>query len=233
MYIKSVLAAALLSIAISVQAHEHESAEVFHALRLELDAGESRNNESVSSWDLDGWIGGDTHKLWLKSEGEVSDHEIESSEAWALYSYNADTFWDVQAGVRYDNRPASVAYFVTGVTGLMPFFVETEAHAFVSDEGDVSARLHLECDWLLTQKLIAQPYFEINAFAQEVKELEIGSGLSDTKLGLQLRYEITRKFAPYIAVEYERLYGDTADYANRRGEDSSDSTIKAGVRLLF
>ncbi|HNI38577.1 MAG TPA: copper resistance protein B, partial [Pseudomonadales bacterium] len=79
----------------------------------------------------------------------------------------------------------------------------------------------------------AQPYFEMNAFAQEVKELEVGSGLSDTKLGLQLRYEITRKFAPYIAVEYERLYGDTADYANSRGENSGDSTIKAGVRLLF
>jgi copper resistance protein B len=233
MYIKSVLAAALLSIAISVQAHEHESAEVFHALRLEIDAGESRENESVAIWDLDGWIGGDTHKLWLKSEGTVSDHETENSEAWALYSYNADTFWDLQAGVRYDNRPASVGYFVAGATGMLPFFIDTEVHTFVSDEGDVSARLHIERDWLLTQKFIAQPYFEMNAFAQEVKALEVGSGLSDTKLGLQLRYEITRKFAPYIAVEYERLYGDTADYANQRGEDSGDSTIKTGVRLLF
>ena len=231
MRIKNMMVMLLLLVVATAQAHEHDA--IFHALRLEIDAGESRENESVAIWDLDGWIGGDTHKLWLKSEGTVSDHETENSEAWALYSYNADTFWDVQAGVRYDNRPASVAYFVTGVTGLMPFFVETVAHAFVSDAGDVCAHLHLECDWLLTQKLIAQPYFEINAFAQEVKELEIGSGLSDTKLGLQLRYEITRKFAPYIAVEYERLYGDTADYAHRRGEDSGDSTIKAGVRLLF
>ena len=231
MHIKTLLSVLLVFVVSTAQAHEHDT--IFHALRLELDAGESRNNESVSSWDLDGWIGGDTHKLWLKSEGEINNHNTSKSETWALYSYNADAFWDVQAGVRYDNRPASVAYFVTGVTGLMPFFVETEAHAFVSDEGDVSARLHLERDWLLTQKLIAQPYFEMNVFAQEVKELEIGSGLSDTKLGLQLRYEITRKFAPYIAVEYERLYGDTADYANRRGEDSGDSTIKAGVRLLF
>ncbi|HNE27255.1 MAG TPA: copper resistance protein B, partial [Pseudomonadales bacterium] len=152
---------------------------------------------------------------------------------WALYSYNVDTFWDLQAGLRYDNHPANTTYFVVGAIGMMPYFVEMEAHAFVSDEGDVSARLHVERDWLLTQKLIAQPYFEMNAFAQEVKELEVGSGLSDTKLGLQLRYEITRKFAPYIAVEYERLYGDTADYANSRGENSGDSTIKAGVRLLF
>mgnify|MGYP002079677325 FL=1 len=116
---------------------------------------------------------------------------------------------------------------------MLPFFVETEAHGFVSDEGDISARLHLERDWLLTQKIIAQPYFEMNAFAQEVKALEVGSGLSDAKLGLQLRYEITRKFAPYIAVEYERSYGETVDYAKRRGEDDSDSTITAGVRLLF
>lgn len=231
MHIKTLLPVLLVFVVSTAQAHEHDA--IFHALRLELDAGESRNNESVSSWDLDGWIGGDTHKLWLKSEGEVREHAMTRSETWALYSYNVDTFWDLQAGLRYDNHPANTTYFVVGAIGMMPYFVEMEAHAFVSDEGDVSARLHVERDWLLTQKLIAQPYFEMNAFAQEVKELEVGSGLSDTKLGLQLRYEITRKFAPYIAVEYERLYGDTADYANRRGEDSGDSTIKAGVRLLF
>ncbi len=231
MRIKNMIVMLLLLVVATAHAHEHDA--IFHALRLEIDAGESRENESVANWNLNGWIGGDTHKLWLKSEGTVSDHETESSEAWALYSYNAATFWDLQAGVRYDNRPASVAYFVAGVTGMLPFFVETEAHGFVSDEGDISARLHLERDWLLTQKIIAQPYFEMNAFAQEVKALEVGSGLSDAKLGLQLRYEITRKFAPYIAVEYERSYGETVDYAKRRGEDDSDSTITAGVRLLF
>ena len=210
-----------------------EEPQVFHALRLELDAGESRNNESVSSWNLDSWIGGDDNKLWLKSEGEVVSGDTEHSENWAMYSRNIGTFWDAQAGLRYDNKPESVTYFVAGFTGLAPYHFETEAHLFVSDEGDVSFRLREENDFLLTQKLILQPYLELNAYAQDVKALDVGSGLSDAKIGLQLRYEITRKFAPYIEVSYGTLLGETADIADRNSKHQSDSTITAGVRLMF
>ena len=61
----------------------------------------------------------------------------------------------------------------------------------------------------------------------------MGSGLSDANIGLQLRYEITRKIAPYIEVSYESLYGKTADIADAKGEHTSDSTITAGIRLMF
>lgn len=231
MFTKSIWLILLLPFAAAVNAHEDTT--VFHAFRLELDAGESRDNESVANWNLDGWLGGDHHKLWLKSEGEQGDHDTESSESWALYSYNLDTFWDVQAGVRYDNRPTSTTYFAAGVTGLAPYFIETEAHLFASDDGDVSARLHLERDWLLTQQLILQPFLELNVFAQEVDELETGAGLADMTAGLQLRYEVTRKFAPYVEISVDRLFGDTADMAEDNGGHRSDTAITAGVRLLF
>lgn len=223
----------LLLLPVPVAANAHEDAGVFHAFRLELEAGESRHGESVAGWDLDGWIGGDNHKLWLKSEGEVSDHDTESSDTWLMYSRNVATFWDAQAGVRYDNRPESTAYVVAGFAGLAPYFVETEAHLFVSEDGDVSARLHVERDWLLTQKLILQPYLELNAFAQDVKTLDTGSGLSDAGIGLQLRYEITRKIAPYVEVGYSRLYGETADIAAVNGDETRDTIITAGLRLLL
>ena len=38
----------------------------------------------------------------------------------------------------------------------------------------------------------------------------IGSGLSDARLGLRLRYEIGRQFAPYIGVVWTRRFGATA-----------------------
>ena len=211
----------------------HDGTTTYHAFRMELDAGESRDNTSVANWDLDGWIGGDKHKLWLKSEGEMADHDTEQSETWALYSYNLATFWDAQAGIRYDNQPESTNYVVAGLTGLAPYYFETEAHLFVSEEGDFSFRLREENDFLLTQKLILQPYLELNVYAQDVKELEVGSGLSDVSLGLQLRYEITRKIAPYVEVSYGRVFGDTADYANSNGEDRNDSSVTAGIRLMF
>ena len=163
----------------------------------------------------------------------MADHDTEQSETWALYSYNLATFWDAQAGIRYDNQPESTNYVVAGLTGLAPYYFETEAHLFVSEEGDFSFRLREENDFLLTQKLILQPYLELNVYAQDVKELEVGSGLSDVSLGLQLRYEITRKIAPYVEVSYGRLFGDTADYANSNGEDRNDSSVTAGIRLMF
>ena len=47
---------------------------IYHAVSLELDSGaSSASNQTVSSWDLSGWIGGDTNKLWIKSEGELEN----------------------------------------------------------------------------------------------------------------------------------------------------------------
>ncbi|HSC76287.1 MAG TPA: copper resistance protein B [Pseudomonadales bacterium] len=226
------LLVSILMLSPVVSAHDHD-ATIFHAVRLEMDAGESRDNESVANWDLDGWIGGDDNKLWLKSEGAVVGHNTQTSEHWAMYSRNIDTFWDMQAGVRYDNKPESTSYFVAGFTGLAPYHFETEAHLFASDDGDVSFRLREENDFLFTQKLILQPFLELNIYAQDVKELDVGSGLSNANIGLQLRYEITRKFAPYIEVSYDSLYGGTADMADAKGEHTSDSAIVAGVRFMF
>jgi copper resistance protein B len=227
------LSLCLLLLTLSSAIHAHDDMPQFHAFRLELDAGEDRDNESIANWNLDGWVGGDDNKLWLKSEGAVVGHNTETSENWAMYSRNIATFWDAQAGVRYDNKPESTAYFVAGFTGLAPYHFETEAHFFASQDGDVSFRLREENDFLLTQKLILQPFLEFNVFAQDVRDLDVGSGLSDANIGLQLRYEITRKIAPYIEISYENLYGKTADIADANGEHTSDSTITAGIRLIF
>lgn len=234
MFTKQVLAFfnMMLLASLSFAAGEHEE-EVFHAFTLEASAGENRDNASLRSWDLDGWIGTDDNKLWIKSEGFEADHQTESSENWLLYSRNVATFWDAQIGVRDDNRPESTSYFVAGINGLAPYYFETQAHLFVSQEGDVSLRIREENDFLFTQKLILQPYVEVNIFAQDVKELDVGSGLSEASIGMQLRYEITRKFAPYLEISYEKLYGGTADIAITNGEDRSDNTVTAGFRLMF
>lgn len=202
--------------------HDHGSS-LYHAFTLQADHG-AGNDEHNERWDLDGWIGGDIHKLWIKSEGETEDHQTHRSENWLLYSRNVDTFWDLQTGLRYDDQPESVAYGVIGFNGLAPYGFETEAHLFISDEGDVSARLHIENNLLLTQQWVLKPYAEWNLFTQEVDELGADKGVSDTELGLQLRYEVTRKFAPYMDLRHERDLGDDKD---------SDTIISAGLRLMF
>lgn len=211
--------------------HLHEST-VFDSFRLETDSGIGRHG-SASSWDLDGWIGGDTNKLWLKAEGEVNDGETHQSEFWALYSRNISTFWDSQVGVRYDIDPTSQAYAVAGFDGLAPYYFETEFHFFLSDKGDVSARLREENDILITQRLIAQPYGELNFFAQDVEDDDVGAGLSKLEFGIQTRYEITRKFAPYLDVRYEQNVGETSLIARQQGDDRGEVIASLGLRLEF
>jgi copper resistance protein B len=239
--IKTLLMASCLTLSLAMPALAEDMAhdmqkehggQIFHMFRLETDTGVNRG-ESISSWDLDGWIGSDEDKLWLKSDGEHSEGQLEEAEVWALYSRNIDTFWDVQAGIRYDFEPESTAYLTLGFEGLAPYYFDTEAHLFVSEHGDVTARLRREGDILFTQKLILQHYFEVNLSAQDVPEQDIGAGLSDGKIGLQTRYEFTRKFAPYIDVHYGRKFGETASIAKNDGEDKDELVGAIGLRLMF
>ena len=213
-------------------AHEHGGG-IFHMFRLETDAGSNSKGDPVQSWDLDGWVGTDENKLWLKSEGERKDSKLESAEFWALYSRNIATFWDAQAGIRYDDKPKSTTYLTLGFNGLAPQWFETEAHLFISEHGDVTARLRQENDFLLTQKLILQPYVEVNLSAQDVHEQDIGAGVVDGQIGLQTRYEFTRKFAPYVDVHYGRKFGETSSIAKSHGEDNDELVGSVGLRLMF
>jgi len=207
----------------------------FHAFTLETDygVGSENSDESIATWDLDGWIGGDYNKLWLKSEGELLDGKSEQAEFWAMYSRNISTFWDAQVGIRYDVRPEDLTYLVLGFDGLAKYFFETEAHLFVSDQGDFSARIRQENDFLITQRAIIQPYLEINLFAQDVEEQEVGAGLADGEIGIQTRYEITREFAPYLDLRYERKFGETSSIAKSNGQDIDNFIASVGLRLMF
>lgn len=216
----------------AADAHHDHGGQTFHAFTLETDYGGS-DSGAIATWDVDGWIGGDNDKLWLKSEGERADGTLESAEFWALYSRTIATFWDAQIGLRHDTRPQSTSYAVLGVQGLAPYFFETETYALLSDEGDVSTRIHVENDLLLTQKLILQPHAELNIFAQDVPDQDIGAGFSNGEIGVQTRYEFTRKIAPYIDLRYERKFGETSSIAKHNGEDTDNAVASIGLRLMF
>ncbi len=238
MHIKTLLlASCLITTPAWAQDMEHDmkkehGGQIFHMFRLEADTG-LNSGDSVSSWDLDGWVGTDEDKLWLKSEGERHQGTLEGAEFWAMYSRNIATFWDAQVGIRYDAQPESTTYLTVGFNGLAPHWFETEAHLFVSEHGDVSARLREENDFLITQKLVLQPYLEVNLSARDVPEQDVGAGIVDGKIGLQTRYEFTRKFAPYVDVHYGRKFGETSSIAKSNGEDNDELTGSVGLRLMF
>lgn len=184
-------------------------------------------------WHVDGWIGGDSERVWVRSDGKIEDGRAEDAELQLLYGWNVHPFWDVLLGVRQDFEPDGETYLAAGVTGLAPYFFETDATAFLSAEGDLSARFEQSIDIPLTQKLIAEPHAELDLFAQDVPERGIGAGFSGIEAGLQLRYEITRKFAPYADLVWERALGETASIARGRGEDVEHITLHVGVGAWF
>jgi copper resistance protein B len=216
----------------STPAWAMEESMTLHLVRGEID-GTRIDDADVVNWEGEAWIGGDRNKLWFKTEGELADGEAEHAEIRALWSRNIADFWDLQAGVRVDLAPDTTPYLALGVQGLAPYQFETEAAAFVSEDGNVSARLHQSLDLLLTQRLILEPHIEVNLHAQDVPERNIGAGISDVKGGLQLRYEITRKFAPYLDIVYERALGETESLMRDAGEEVEQTSLRIGLRFWF
>lgn len=180
-------------------------------------------------WDVQGWTGLDRHKLWWKTEGDSEEAELQ-----LLYGRAVTAFYDLQLGLRHDFEPGPQRTFLAiGLQGLAPQWFEIDSALFVADDGKVSLRIEAEYEMLLMQKLILQPRFEMNLGASDEAGFALGSGLRDLDLGLRLRYEFHRKFAPYIGVNWHRLYGDTADYAGTSGEDRHTTTAVAGLRIWF
>ncbi|SPU47925.1 Copper resistance protein B precursor [Brevundimonas diminuta] len=188
------------------------------------------------SWGAQGWTGGDINRFWWKTEGEGEiDGKLHEAEVQALYSRAIAPFWDVQAGVRQDFRPDGddTTHLTVGVQGVAPYWFEMSAAAFLSTEGDLTARAEAEYDQRITQKWILQPAIEVALSASDIPELEIDSGLTSVTAGLRLRYEIRKEFAPYVGVEWTRSLGDTADYAKARGQDPEDTRFVVGIKAWF
>jgi copper resistance protein B len=194
-----------------------------------------RDGRDGYKWDAQGWYGGDYDKLWVKSEGEGSFGEAaEQAELQALYIRSIDPWFNFQIGVRHDFRPdPERTHLAVGIQGLAPYWFEVDGAIFLSDKGDLTARFEAEYDQRITNRLILQPLVEFDLAAQDVPELGIGAGLSSAEAGLRLRYEIVPEFAPYLGVEYERAFGDSADFRRAAGEDIGGWAFLAGVRLWF
>lgn len=190
-------------------------------------------HEHSQNWDLQAFYGTDYNKLWLKSEGASMDGH-ESGRVEAAWDRIISTWWSLQTGVRHDFGGASSRTWVAlGIHGLAPYFVEIDAALYVAEEGRTALRLEAEYDVLITQRWILQPSFELAAYGKDDVENGIASGISDVELGLRLRYEIRREIAPYIGVQWERLFGGTADSARSAGADADELLLVVGLRAWF
>jgi copper resistance protein B len=189
---------------------------------------------NVGSWDAQAWYGGDYHKVWFKTEGERAGGQTENARAELLWDRVVARWWGLQAGARQDfGAGPSRTWLTIGTQGLAPQRFEVEAALYLGDQGRTAARFAAEYELLLTQRLILQPRLEMNLYGKSDPQRGLGSGLSTLEIGLRLRYEIRREFAPYLGLTSNRAFGGTADMRRADGEGISDTRLVAGVRVWF
>ncbi len=205
-------------------------------LTVILDQLEIRDvaDDNTLSWGAEGWLGKDLHKIWFKSDGERSAGSTDEAELQFLFSKAIARYWDLQLGVRHDFKPSpSRSWVAMGFKGLAPYFFDIDAAVFIGESGRTAGRFEADYELLITQRLILTPDIEINLYGQNDSDVGIGSGLSNIEVGIRLRYEIRRQFAPYIGFNWSRMFGNTADFAKAAGRDTSEAQLVIGFRAWF
>ena len=219
-------------------AHAQETNFVFYGLQIEeFEYRLGDENEKLAVWNGDAFVGTDEIKLRWLSEGEydTKTDRFETLENRLVGQMPISDFFDIKAGVRLDLPDGPDRWYgVVGIAGLAKQWFEIDADLFVSETGDASARLDVEYEMLLTNRVILTPSADINVAFSDDAEIGVGSGLSSMEFGLRLSYDVVdRALSPYIGVVWERKFGQTADFARDEGEDVDAWFATLGVRILF
>jgi copper resistance protein B len=212
-------------------AHDDGLHNYLLADRLEL---RRSGSDTGFAWAAQGWTGSDLHRLWLFTEGATTEGDTEAAEIEVFYGRSVTAWWDLLAGLRHDDAPGpSRDYLALGLRGLAPQWFETRAMAYVGNDWRAGLRLEVEYELLFTNRLILQPLVEVQFWSKDDVERGLGSGLSTAEAGLRLRYEITRRFAPYVGLSHEHAFGNTADLHREATGRSRETWWVAGIRVWF
>ncbi len=199
------------------------------------DRFEYQEDSESTVYDLQAWYGTTYDRLVIKAEGDIANGTLEESSTDLLWGHALNAYFDTQLGVRLDqyDEGNDRQWLGLGLQGLAPYWFELDVTAYVGDNGRTALAAEAEYELLLTQRLILQPRAELNLYGKDDPENGLGSGLSDLALGVRLRYEFNRQFAPYVGIEWKNTYGSTADYRRAGGDKPADTQFVAGLKFWF
>jgi copper resistance protein B len=210
--------------------------EIFAHVLFDQFEGRTDDSESGLRWDGEGWVGTDMNRLWFRSEGFARDGTLNDGDVEAFYDRPLPRlqYFDGQIGIREDlDSGPHRTWVALGVEGLAPGFFEFEPTVYFSDGGHVAGRITGSYDLLIAQRLIAQPELEMNFYSKDDPQRRLGTGLSDLDTGLRVRYEISRKFAPYVGFAYTTEFGGTATFSRQIGESTAAPRFIFGLRFWY
>jgi len=213
----------------------HEQ-EMFTKVMLDRLEWRDADPDAFTFWEGQAWYGGDINKLWLKSDGHVVKGDTAEADLEAYYSRAVAPYWDLQLGARHDfalQGTPSRNWLGIGFKGLAPYKFDIDTTLYAGEQGRAALRTQVEYDLLLTQRLVLMPELDANLYSKDDVERGIGKGLANLDLGLRVRYELRREFAPYVGVVRSGKYGDTANLARDAGSPVHDIQWLLGVRAWW
>ena len=211
----------------------HDSA-IHHQILFDQLGYQRVRRVSGMHWDMSGWVGTDFDRLFVRSEGQRIRGAWDDVRIEAAWRHAVGRYWNTLLGMRTDVGSGPSRYWgMVGVQGTMPWFIDVSAMAYAGPSGRTALWTRAEYNWRFTQRLILTPELEVNVYGKRDVARDIGEGLSDMTASLRLRYEVTRKFAPYVGLTWQRQIGATAAMARGNGNAVNDVGIEAGVRFWF
>jgi copper resistance protein B len=171
----------------------------------------------------------------LRTEGSAQtkdDKEIGSLSSLAYWK-PLGIYWNGEAGVAYNtenDKPALMA----GIVGTAPYFIETDARAYLYSDGQVQLDLGAEYEWRLTQRWVVIPEVGLTAFSKDDSDNHIAKGFNEMEAEVRLTYEtLRRQLAPYVGISYESALGDARDLRRQDNESVDGSSLTAGFKFWF
>ena len=221
--------------------HKNEhGGQIYTAVRLDQRWRSSADGDAEFISDNELRIGTDEHKLIAQLEAEKAESQSAEYDTKLLYSHMLSDFWDVQAGLGYQRHNIEVndqekkqshVNAVFGIQGLAPYFFETSAYLSVAKDDYMTLNFDAERDFLITQKLITQPYIELDAILHDGSKYAEKSGIREASIGFQTRYEVSKQFMPYVDIAYR--YEQETQWQNTQQSSDHEKDWVYGVGVKF
>jgi len=227
----------------SASEHDHRKehgAQIYSQIILDQKWQHSSEGNGAFKSKNQARVGTDENKIFLKLEADKHESRQAEYDAKVLYSRMISDFWDMQAGLGYQEHSLEVNQqhtmqerwnAVLGLHGLAPYFFETSAYLEVGQDDYVALNFEAERDLLLTQKLILQPYIEVAAILNDASTYTEKTGLHEAALGLNTRYEITKQVMPYVDIAYR--YEQESQWENDQLSSNSEKDWVYGLGVKF
>ena len=192
-------------------------------------------DEDQINFEAMGWYGTDSNRIRLRTEGSAQtkdDKEIDSLSSLAYWK-PLSIFWNGEAGVAYDTENDKSAV-IAGIVGTAPYFIETDARAYLYTDGQLRLDLGAEYEWRLDQHWVVIPEVGLTAFSKDDHDNGITKGFNEMETEVRLTYEtFSRQLAPYVGVSYETALGKARGQRRQENESVDSSSLTAGVKFWF